>query len=72
MGNISSKKTATFTIDSNLLEAFETSRGYFKKSTLVSYWIQSFLDNKREFVPPRNKPVGSKDTPDRAIRSEAT
>ena len=50
-----SKRSATFTIDSEILDAFEKSKGYFKKSTLVSFWIKQFLENKQEFVPPRDK-----------------
>jgi len=50
-----SKRSATFTIDSEILDAFEKSKGYFKKSTLVSFWIIQFLENKKEFVPTRDK-----------------
>jgi len=50
-----SKRTATFTIDSKILDAFEKSKGYFKKSTLVSFWINQFLENRKEFVPPQDK-----------------
>ena len=50
-----SKRTATFSIDCEILDAFEKAKGYFKKSTLVSFWIKQFLENKIEFVPTQDK-----------------
>ncbi len=55
--SISTKTVSvTYTIPFELAQRFKNEKGYFKKSTLISYWILQYLENKKEFVPIRNNP----------------
>ncbi len=50
--SISTKTVSvTYTIPFELAQRFEKNKGYFKKSTLISYWILQYLEKRKEFLP---------------------
>ena len=46
-----SKSNVTFSIDNKLKDEFESSRGFYKKSTLVEFWISEFCKGNPDLIP---------------------